>query len=274
MNTVIHRVDRNRAPLGTPRALALAFLVALAAAFTAAPANAEEVVAYIASSLTDALGEVAEVYEKNSNNEIKFSFASSSTLAKQIALGSPAEIYVSANVSWMDYVQERDEILPDTRKRFVANRLALVAPTDSEIDEVDIRAGFPIVDLLDGGRLAIANPAHVPAGIYGKQALKSLGVWDSVKDKLVRGSNVRVTLNYVANGGIPLGIVYTTDAAVADDVKIVGIFPADSHDPIVYTSALTQNLSEDDEAARDFYEFMDSETADRILKRYGFEVLD
>lgn len=266
------QAGRNHHRLSKPRALALTLLIALAAPFTAA--NAERVIVYAASSQTNALGKVAEVYEQRSDNEIKISFASSSTLARQIAQGAPAEIYVSANLQWVDYVQEQGEILADTRKKYVANQLALVAPKGSPIEEVDIRAGFPILELLDGERLAIANPRHVPAGIYGKQALKSLDLWKKVKNKLVRGSNVRVTLGYVAAGGMPLGIVYSTDAAVADDVKVVGIFPADSHAPIIYGATLTKEVSKNDKAARDFFQFMDSEKADQIMKSYGFKVLD
>lgn len=240
----------------------------------AAPAHAADVVVYAAASLTNALAEVGHVYEQDSNNNIRFSFASSSILARQIAEGAPADIYASANIKWMDYVEQHDAIMATSRRRFVANQLVLVAPRDSAIDEVDIAPGFALADLLGDGRLAIANPQHVPAGIYAKQSLQALGVWDAVKDRLVRGSNVRVTLNYVANGGIPLGIVYSTDAAVADDVKIVGIFPAASHAPIVYTVALTQAVGKKDTAARDFFAFMASDTADAIMARYGFKVLD
>lgn len=257
------------------RTLAVAAALIVAGALgVSAPASAENVIVYAASSLTDALGEVGKVYEENSDNDIKFSFASSSTLAKQVMAGAPAEIYASANVGWMDQVQKAGAILDDSRRQFVANQLALVAPTASEIDDVNIKPEFDLAALLGDGRLAMANPEHVPAGIYGKQSLQSLGVWDTVKDRLVRGSNVRVTLNYVANGGIPLGIVYATDAAVADDVKIVGLFPADSHEPIVYTMALTQKVGEQDSAARDFFEFMTSEQADEIMTRYGFKVLN
>lgn len=238
-----------------------------------AAAHADDVIVYAASSLTDALGAVGAAYEKQSGDDIKFSFASSSILARQIAQGAPAEIYASANIKWMDYVQKHGEILKDSRRQFVANQLALVVPQDSDIDQVDIYPGFALAGLLDGDKLAIANPQHVPAGIYGKESLQSLDVWDTVKDRLVRGSNVRVTLNYVAHGGIPLGIVYATDAAVADDVKIVGIFPADSHAPIVYTIALTHNVAGNDAAARAFFAFMHSDQADRIMAKYGFRVL-
>lgn len=273
-STSLHQTDHSDGRLGKPRALVITLLFTLAAAFNAAPANAEDVWVFAAASLTDTLGEIGEVYEKNSNNKIKFSFASSSTLARQIEQGAPAEICVSANVKWMDYLQERDEILTDTRKALLANQLTLVASKASEFDEVDIRAGFPLADMLGNGKLAMGNPGHVPAGIYGKQALKSLGVWQSVEDQVARAADVRAALALVALGEAPLGIVYKTDALAADNVKIVGIFPADSHTDIIYPAALTQAVNEDNKAARDFYRFMGSEKADSIFEKYGFKVLD
>lgn len=263
------RLSRRRFLLHT---FAAAMLVL--ATLGSSAARADDVIVYAASSLTDALTAVGAAYEKQSDDKIRFSFASSSILARQIVEGAPAEIYAAANVKWMDYVQKHGEILKDSRRQFVANQLALVAPKDSKIGEVDIRPGFALAGLLGDGKLAIANPEHVPAGIYGKESLQSLGVWDSVKNRLVRGSNVRVTLNYVANGGIPLGIVYSTDAAVADSVKIVGLFPVGSHEPIIYTTALTHNVGQDDTAARAFFDFMRSDQADQIMAEYGFRVLD
>lgn len=251
-----------------------AMLLVVATGLAPVYAEAAEVRVYAASSLTDALGEVARVYEQQSDNTIKFSFASSSVLARQISQGAPAAIYLSASVKWMDYVQERGEILPETRMAFVANQLALVAATNSEIGDVAIQPGFPLAELLGDSRLAMGNPAHVPAGIYAKQSLQALGVWASVKDKVARAANVRAALAYVAQGGLPLGIVYSTDAAVADAVKVVGIFPAETHDPIIYAAALTQDVGAQDQAARDFYAFLDSDTADRIMASYGFKVLD
>lgn len=273
--TSLHQADRNYVRLGKPRALVVALLFALVATFNAAPASADDVLVFAAASLTDALGEVGQTYEKNSKNEIKFSFASSSTIARQIVQGAPAEIYVSANAKWMDYLQQHDEILTDTRKDLLANQLVLVAPLDSKFDDnVEIRAGFPLADMLGNSKLAMGNPAHVPAGIYGKQALKSLDLWKSVKDQVARAADVRAALALVALGEAPLGIVYKTDALAADDVKIVGTFPADSHKAIIYPAALTKAVSQDDKAARDFYEFMGSKTAARIFKKYGFKVLD
>lgn len=249
-------------------------LLLLASVFAASSADARQVLVFAAASTTNALAGVAEAYEAQSDNSVKFSFASSSTVARQIAQGAPAEIYVSANVMWMDYLEKNDAIRKASRKKLLANQLALVAPKDSDIQQVDIQPGFAIESLLNGGFLAMGNPAHVPAGIYGKQALQSMHVWTTVKDQVTRSANVRAALALVAVGETPLGIVYRTDAFAADDVKIVGIFPQGSHKAIIYPAALTRNVGHNDAAARDFFAFMDSNQADKILASYGFKVLD
>lgn len=252
----------------------LAVVPALLAAFAAPLAGADEVLVFAAASTTNALADVGEAYEAQSKHTVKFSFASSSAIARQITRGAPAQIYLSASVRWMDYLEEKREIQVDSRTNLLANQLALVAPTDSGRDHVDIHPGFPIADLLGNARLAMGNPAHVPAGIYGKQALKTMRVWPAVKDQVARSANVRAALALVALGEAPLGIVYTTDAFAADDVKIVGIFPNGSHKAIIYPAALTNNVGENDAAARDFFAFMDSDQADKILESHGFKVLD
>src|SRR5699024_6291945 len=181
-----HLVPQQRRLLRQALAGALLVLATLAGS---AGAHADEVTVYAASSLTDALQAVATAYQKQTDDTIRFSFASSSVLARQVAAGAPAAIYASANVKWMDYVEDKGAINADSRHAFVANQLALIAPQDSAIDQVDIQPGFDLAALLAGGKLAMANPEHVPAGIYGKQSLQSLGVWDAVKGQLVRGSN-------------------------------------------------------------------------------------
>lgn len=262
--------------------LLFAALLVVFAAFASTNAHADshsgadsgKVLVFAAASLTDALAEVGQAYAAQSDNKVTFSFASSSTLARQIAQGAPAEIYISANVKWMDYLQQDGDIQADSRKDLLANKLALVAPQGSPIDHVDIRPGFPLADLLGDGRLAMGNPAHVPAGVYGKQALQSLHVWSTVKDRVARSANVRAALALVALGETPLGIVYRTDAFAADDVKIVGLFPKGSHKAIIYPAALTRAAEKKDAAARDFYAFMGSDKAGAILESYGFKVLD
>lgn len=263
----------SRGTLGRRWRATVAAFAALAIALAAVPAHAGEVLVFAAASLTDALGEAGRVYEKQSSDEINFSFASSSTLARQIANGAQADIYASANIKWMDYLQERGQILTATRVKLLANRLVLIAPVGSEIDSVEVRDGFPIADMLGDSYLAMGNPAHVPAGIYGKQALKSLGVWPAVEGKIARAANVRAALALVATGEAPLGIVYRTDALAEDDVKIVATFPQASHAPVVYPVAMTP-ASKGEEGARAFFDYLQSEEADRIFKQYGFMPLD
>ncbi|MDN5863672.1 MAG: molybdate ABC transporter substrate-binding protein [Gammaproteobacteria bacterium] len=261
-------------------ALGFVLLFVFAATSAAAPAKTgnphepQEVLVFAASSLTDALADIGRAYEEHSINEVKFSFASSSTLARQIALGAPAEVYISADLQWMDYVQKRGKIIGGTRINLLANQLALVAPADGKIEKVDIHDGFPLEKLLSDGRLAMGNPMHVPAGIYGKEALKSLHVWKSVRDQVARAANVRAALALVALGECPLGIVYKTDAFAADKVKIVGIFPAATHKPVIYPVALIKHAGKDDEAARDFFRFMTSDEAAKIFESHGFKVLE
>lgn len=261
---------RPRATLGRRWRATVAAFAALAIALAAVPAHAGEVLVFAAASLTDALGEAGRVYEKQSDDEINFSFASSSTLARQIANGAQADIYASANIKWMDYLQERDQILAATRVKLLANRLVLIAPVGSEIGSVEVRDGFPIADMLGDSYLAMGNPAHVPAGIYGKQALESLGVWPAVEGKIARAANVRAALALVATGEAPLGVVYRTDALAEDDVKIVATFPQASHAPVVYPVAMTPAS----EGARAFFDYLQSEEGDRIFKKYGFMPLD
>lgn len=262
-----------RTSITKTRALFVAGFVLLAA-FAAPSANADEVTVFAAASLTNALAEVGKAYEAQSDNEIKFSFASSSILARQVAEGAPADIYVSASIRWMDYLEKNDATQTDSRRNLLANQLALVTPENSDIDSVDIHPGFSIAQLLGNARLAMGNPAHVPAGIYGKEALKSMGVWLDIRDQVARSANVRAALALVALGEAPLGIVYRTDAFAADDVKIVGLFPTGSHKPIIYPSAVTRRVADNDAAVRDFYRFMDSDTADDIFQSYGFQVLE
>lgn len=258
----------------TRRHPVLAAILLLCATLITPVAHAGEVLVFAASSLTNALAAVGDAYEAQSDNTVAFSFASSSTIARQIAQGAPADIYVSANVEWMDYLQKRGAIQAESRASLLANQLALVAPKASPVDHVDIRPGFDLDKLLGNRFLAMGNPGHVPAGIYGKQALKSLHVWTSVQGQIARSADVRAALALVARGEAPLGIVYRTDALAADGVKIVGLFPADSHEPIIYPAALTTAFGAHDAAARDFYAFLDSNQAGRILASYGFKVLD
>lgn len=255
-----------------PLSLALAALLVLVGVLMPLTASARDVTVFAASSLTDALSDVGHAYETSSGESVHFSFASSSTLARQITLGAPADIYVSADQRWMDYVQKHDRIQVDSRIDLLANQLVLIAPRASRVDHVDLQSGVDLSMLLDAGRLAVGNPMHVPAGIYARQALTSLHAWKAVKNHLARAANVRAALALVALGASPLGVVYRTDAIASGKVKIVGTFPADSHKPVVYPAALTVHAGKN-KAARNFLRFLQSPTASAIFKHHGFKII-
>ena len=178
----------------------------------------------------------------------KISYAASSALAKQIEQGAPADLFISADTDWMDYVDKKDLIKTDTRVNLLGNKIVLIAPRDSKAT-VDVKQGFDLAKALAGGKLAMANVDAVPAGKYGKAALEKLGAWDGVKDKIAQAENVRAALLLVARGEAALGIVYSTDAAAEPNVKIVGTFPADSHPPIIYPAAVTKDAKSADAKA-------------------------
>ena len=200
---------------------------------------------------------------------MRLSYAGSSAIARQIEQGAPADVFISADVDWMDYLQTRHLIAPDSRRDLLTNHLALIAPADSNI-RLRIAPGMPIAAALGSGRLAVAGP-EVPAGKYGREALTKLGVFDSVKDKLAPAQNVRAALAFVAQGASPLGIVYDTDARVEPKVKIVGLFPDTSHTAIVYPAALVAASRNPEGAA--FLRFLAGAKAGAIFRKYGFIVL-
>ncbi len=209
--------------------------------------------------------QVADAYKAVSGTAITLSFGASSTLAKQIAQGAPADIFFSADTDWMDYLEKAGEIAPGTRKDLLGNRLVLVSAGDAK-PAPRIKPGFDLAGALGNGHLAMADPASVPAGKYGKAALTALGVWDSVAAKVVQAENVRVALEYVTRGEAPFGIVYATDAKVAH-VKVAGIFPENSHPPIIYPVAMTKNAAP---AARAFLSFLEGPQARGIFEKAGF----
>jgi molybdate transport system substrate-binding protein len=236
------------------------------AAFGAAPA----LLVFAAASLKNALDAAAAAWHRETRKQAVVSYAASSMLAKQIANGAPADLFISADRQWMDYLEQRKLIRPQTRIDLLGNSLVLVAPKDSTV-RATVGPGFPLVRLLGDGRLAMAEPRAVPAGIYGKTALEKLGVWPSVKDRLAVAADVRAALALVARGGAPLGIVYKTDAAVEPGVKIVGVFPADSHPQIVYPMALTVQARPD---AAGFETYLRGDAAGALFAEQGFTVLD
>lgn len=236
----------------------------------ARPAKASgPVLVFAAASLANVLGDLDEAFTARTGIQVTSSLAASSTLAKQIEAGAPAGVYFSADLQWMDYLEQRGLLRAGSRRDVVGNDLVLIAPSSRPM-RVSIGPGLDLRRLLGGGRLAVADPDSVPAGIYARQALQKLGMWSGVAPRLVRAENVRAALEYVARGDAPLGIVYRTDALVEKRVRIIGVFPADSHPPIVYPVALTSHA---DAAAARYLAFITSAEARPIYRKWGFEPL-
>lgn len=230
-----------------------------------------EVVVFAAASTTNAVTEIGKLYADGNLGRVTPSFASSSTLAKQIESGAPADVYISANKKWMDFLEAGNLIDRKSRLDLLGNRLVLIAPVDSTLKSVDVAPGFSVTSFLgDDGRLAMGDPDHVPAGMYGKKALENLGNWDAVKDRLAPMKDVRAALVLVERGEAPLGLVYATDAAISKKVRVVGTFPEESHPPIVYPVAAVAGGKE--EAARHFIDFLKSTESRAVFEKYGFDV--
>jgi molybdate transport system substrate-binding protein len=251
------------------RVCVVAVLVSIAWSATGA-AQQGKLVIFAAASLKDALDEVNAAYTRDKGKETATSYAASSTLAKQIEAAAPADIFISADLDWIDYLANKHLIKPETRNNLLGNQLVLIAPVNSTI-KLSIGPSFPLAQALGDGRLAIADPTGVPAGRYGKAALEALGVWSSVADKLAPGENVRATLALVSRGEAPLGIVYQTDAASDKAVKIVGVFPENTHPPIIYPIAVVAGSS--DPAAAGYVAYLTSPAAAAIFAKQGFTVL-
>lgn len=241
----------------------------------AAPARAEErqrpdLLVFAAASLTNVLGELSTAWEKSSGARVRLSFAASSALARQIEAGGAAEVFISADQEWMDYLAARDLIDRSSRQDLVGNSLVLIAPVDSAL-KLEIKSGFRLAQALSGGRLAIADPDTVPAGRYARAALTTLGAWDAVSNHLARAENVRAALIYVARGESPLGIVYSTDAQIEPKVRIVATFPDHSHPAITYPAAATAKAGPE---AAAYLRFLSSAAAAPVWKKYGFVELE
>lgn len=264
-------------PRRAPRRLALAVLalaVGLGLGWALLPAGRARaadapVTVFAAASLNNALDDVGRAFTARTGTPVRFSYAASSTIARQIEAGAPADVFVSADADWMDYLARRGLVDAASRRDVLTNHLALIAPAASR---VRLRVGprMPLLQALDGGRLALAGP-EVPAGRYGRAALAALGVWPSVRDHVVSAESVRAALAFVARGEAPLGIVYDTDAKVEPRVRIVGLFPDSTHPPIVYPAARVAGASNPGAAA--FLAFLQGPQAAAIFRRYGFAVL-
>jgi molybdate transport system substrate-binding protein len=237
------------------------WLAALALAL-AAPAHAQTV--FAAASLKNALDELSMHFP----SKVILSYGASSALARQIENGAPADVFVSADLDWMDYLEKKGLLAPGTRRNLLGNRLVLIAPANEPV-RLQPAPGFPILKILGNGRIALAEPNSVPAGKYAKAALEKLGVWDQVAGRIAAADNVRAALALVARGEAPLGVVYETDARADPKVMVAGAFPEGSHPPIVYPAAAVKSAQP---VAAPFLEFLGSAKARAIFERHGFTV--
>ena len=228
---------------------------------------AGRITVFAAASLINALQDIDSAYEKRSDVQIKESFASSSTLARQIEAGTAAQIFISADTKWMDYLSDKGLIA--TQAPLLGNELALVAPADSKLGPRAIGRGVNWLRLLGAdGKLAVGDPDHVPAGIYAKEALGSLRAWSALEPRLARAEDVRGALALVERGDAPLGIVYVTDARESTKVKIVRVFPAETHSPIVYPAAIVKGAERGPADA--YFNYLRGTAARAVFVRYGF----
>lgn len=248
-------------------------LAALAAGMMmAAPAARadEQLVVFAAASLKNALDEVNKACEKDVGEAAKISYAASSALAKQIEEGAPADVFISADLDWMKYLSDKKLTKSDTEVKLLGNQIVLVAPKDSKA-EVKIEKGFDLAKVIGDGKLAMGDFKAVPAGKYGKAALESLGTWSSVEGKVAQAENVRAALKLVATGEAAAGIVYQTDANAEKGVKVIGVFPEETHPPIVYPVAQTAESKDKDTPA--FLKCLRSAKAGELFKAQGFTLL-
>jgi molybdate transport system substrate-binding protein len=262
----------------------------LAALCCWASAAAAEITVFAAASLKEALDAVSAGYSRQAGDKVVISYAASSTLARQIENGAPADVFLSADLDWMDYLQQRQLIEPATRRQLLGNQLVLIAPIafadKGAADPLKIAPNFALAAHLGRDKLAMANPDSVPAGKYGKAALQALGVWPAVEKQVVRAANVRNALLLVARGEARYGIVYRTDALAEPKVRIVDTFPANSHAPIIYPMALIAVAAGAEKtaevnagsarkaAARRFAAYLQGPQAAPLWQKFGFTVLD
>ena len=249
-----------------------AAIVLIFALLAALPAQTQDktVTVFAAASMKNAIDNINAAFTKATGVRVVASLAASSVLAKQIEQTAPADVFASADLEWMDYVEQKKLIKGGTRVNLLGNKLVLIAPKDSKIGDVTIGQGFDLAKLAGDGRIAVADVRAVPAGKYAKAALEKLGGWAAAEPKLASAENVRAALALVGRGEAPLGIVYETDAKVEKNVKIVGYFPEDSHPPITYPVALTANAKPE---AAQYLAFLRSGLAKTVFETYGFTFL-
>ncbi len=252
--------------------LFIVFVLLLATALPLSHAVAQEqtLTVFAAASMKNALDDANAAFTKTTGIKVTASYAASSALAKQMESGAPADVFISADLSWMDYVAGKNLIQTDSRYNLLGNRLVLISGKESKIDNVKIGRGFDIARLAGDGRIAIADVKAVPAGRYAKAALEKLGSWAAAEPKLATAENVRATLAFVARGETQIGIVYETDAKVEPNVKIAGTFPDGSYPPVVYPVAATSNAKP---GVSKYLDFLRGNEAKAIFERYGFSIL-
>lgn len=255
---------------GLARRAALTQALAAALLLPALPAQAQSAITvFAAASLTDSMKQVASAYQAKTGKAVTLSFGGSNILAQQIEQGASADVFISADSQWMDMLAGNGRIETASRINLLGNRLVLIGARQAK--PLTIAPKFNLAGALAGGRLAMADPKAVPAGIYGKAALMSLGVWDSVAGQIAAAENVRAAMQFVSRGEAPYGIVYQTDAKVDPGVHVVAAFPESSHPPIVYPIALTKTAAP---GAKDFMAFLSGPQAKTIFEKAGFTVLN
>jgi molybdate transport system substrate-binding protein len=240
--------------------------------YAQSPALAEDktLTVFAAASMKNALDDIDAAYTAKTGVKVNVSYAASSTLAKQIEQGAPADIFVSADTDWMDYATAKKNINEPTRVNLLGNSIVLIAPKDSKIDNITIAQGFDLAKLAGDGKIATGDVKSVPVGKYAKAALEKLGAWTAAEPKFAMAESVRAALTLVARGEAALGIVYSTDAKVEPGVKVVGTFPADSHPPIIYPVAATTTAKPE---SSDYLAYLRSSAAKTVLEKYGFTYL-
>jgi molybdate transport system substrate-binding protein len=249
----------------------LRFLLAILTALTVGTpnaANAQNLTVFAAASLKNALDEISGNWKNTGGATVAASYASSSVIAKQIEQGAPADVYISADTQWMDYLAQRSLVVQP--HDLLGNRLVLITGKDNKTDAA-IGPRFDLAKLLGTGRLSVGDPSNVPAGIYARQALEKLGVWGAVEPKLAPAADVRAALVQVSRGEAPYGIVYETDAKIDPNVRIAGIFPEDTHPPIRYPVAVVA-ASHNPDAAK-FVAYLSTPAAGAVFERYGFSLI-
>ncbi|HDM8142056.1 TPA: molybdate ABC transporter substrate-binding protein [Vibrio harveyi] len=243
-----------------------ACLVAILSVSSAANA-ATELKVYAASSMTNAVNDIAKQFETKYDVTVTPVYGGSSSIARQILNGAPADIFISANTKWMDYLVKSKAVRNDSVTNLVRNSLVLIAPKASTIEPFDFSDANAWNQALEGNRLALGNPVSVPAGMYAKESLTNLGVWKKLERQIAPAKNVRLALALVERGEAPLGVVYKTDALLTDKAKVVGEFANDTHADIIYPAAIVKDSTQSEQ----FFEYLKSDDAKKVFAQYGFQ---